>query len=91
MSVQHQIIIKRECENVVFDPSILNASVGLQIFWANEDEQPHWPGLPDNNSFFIPNQIAPSSQSSIFSPGGADTYDCVCPLRPGATGKIVVS
>ena len=91
MSILHQIVIKKECENVVFDPSTLNASVGDQIFWTNEDEQTHWPGLPDNDSFFMPNQIVPSSQSPIFSPGGADTCDYVCSLHPGATGKIVGS
>jgi plastocyanin len=77
---------------VSFDPSTLNVEVGDQIFWTNNDSQPHWPGLKNpadgsiDTTFFMPNQIAevsdlgPSS-SSIFSPGATGTLQYVCSLH----------
>lgn len=91
MALQRQIRIKREGGTVTFDPPDLDANVGDQIFWTNDDDQAHWPGLSGNDTFFMPNQIAPQSTSPIFSPGAAAQYDYVCSLHPGETGKITIT
>jgi plastocyanin len=71
---------------VSFDPSPLDVEVGDQVFWTNNDSQPHWPGLknPDGSidkTFFMENQIAPDSSSPTFSPGVAGTLEYVCSLH----------
>lgn len=80
---------------VTFDPSPLAVKVGDQIFWTNNDSQPHWPGLKKqdgsiDNTFFMPYQIAGasdtgSSSSPTFSPGAAETlvYLCSIHCQPG--------
>ena len=98
-------------DTVTFDPSRLEVKVGDQIFWSNNDSKPHWPGLRKTDesideTFFMPNQIAPDSSSSTFSPGPPATdpvyriteyaLDYVCSLHcvQGEScteqGKIVV-
>ena len=69
----------------------LDAKTGDQIFWTNNDDEAHWPGLPDDDTFFMPNQIAPGSTSSIFAPGLAETLNYVCSLHPDETGTIEVT
>jgi plastocyanin len=67
------------------DPNPLNASVGDEIVWANNDDRPHWPGLANgtlNTTFFMPNQIAPDSSSSTFRPGSTGTLNYACSLHP---------
>lgn len=91
MAIQRQIHINRNGNSVTFDPSELDAKTGDQIFWTNNDDEAHWPGLPENDAFFMPNQIAPGGTSSIFSPGGPDTLDYVCSLHPDETGTITVT
>ena len=91
MALQRQIKINRDGGNVTFDPSELNAKAGDQIFWTNNDDEAHWPGLPDDDSFFMPNQIAPGGTSSIFSPGRPDVFDYVCSIHPDETGTITVT
>jgi len=72
---------------VSFDPSPLDVKVGDQIFWTNNDSEPHWPGLQRQDgsideTFFMPNQIAEASDmgpssSSTFAPGeGTFVYVC---------------
>jgi plastocyanin len=79
-----------------FDPNLLaQAAPGDQIFWANNDDAAHWPGLlnPDgsiNETFFIPNQIAPHSTSDAFSPGASGTLNYACSLHPDEKGTIQV-
>lgn len=90
MALQLQIKINKNGNSVTFDPLVLNASPGDQIFWTNNDDEAHWPGLPGNNTFFMPNQIAPGGTSSIFSPSATATYDYVCSLHPGETGTITI-
>lgn len=91
---------------VTFDPPSLPVEVGDQIFWTNNDENlPHWPGLKKTDgsideTFFMRNQIAPASSSTIFSPGPPATdpvyriteYQLVyvCSLHQGEQGTIVV-
>ena len=91
--LQYQININKNGDCVTFDPPVLKAQVGDQIFWTNNDDKPHWPGLPDDKEFFMTNQIAQGSTSSIFSPGAPDTLDYVCSLHPDAEekGTIVVT
>jgi plastocyanin len=78
------------------DPSPLNVEPGDQIFWTNNDSQPHWPSLKNadgtiDNSFFMPNQIAGTSDmgpstSPTFSPGVEGTLTYVCCLRHYVSG-----
>ena len=98
MALQLQIKINRDGDNVTFDPPVLNAKKGDQIFWTNNDKEAHWPGLPeegalpDEPKFFMPNQIAPGGTSSVFSPGRApETFNYACSLHPDEKGKIIVT
>ena len=91
MAIQRQININKNGDTVTFDPPDLAANAGDQIFWTNNDDTAHWPGLSDNQTFFMPNQIAPGSTSSIFAPSRPDTFDYVCSLHAGETGKITVT
>ncbi len=85
---------------VRFDPSPLDVEVGDQIFWTNNDAQPHWPGLkkPDGSideTFFMENQIAGGDSSATFAPGVAETLVYVCSLHReppcSEAGTIVVN
>lgn len=84
---------------IKFDPNPLAANARDQIFWTNNDSQPHWPGLLNsdgtiNTTFFIPNQIAPNGDSSsIFSPSKAATlnYKCSIAGHENETGTINVT
>jgi hypothetical protein len=68
--------------------------VGDQIFWSNEDSEPHFP-VPDGDPQpydFMANQVAPNSTSSAFAPtkaGPPVTYHCK--LHPGETGSFDVT
>ena len=89
-----------EPPRVVFDPNPLGSSEqqvepGDQIVWANNDTEAHWPGLQNpngtiNKSYFMPNQIAPSSTSQAFSPASSGTLSYVCSLHPNETGTITI-
>lgn len=81
---------------VGFDPDPIEVAPGDQIFWANNDNAAHWPGLlRDDGSiydtYFMPNQIAPKSTSPAFSPGVVGTLKYACSLHPNETGTIKVS
>ena len=99
MGIQRQIYINRGQDGqVTFDPVVLEAKVGDQIFWTNNDKEAHWPGLPvegtlsDEPKFFMPNQIAPGGTSSVFSPGRApETFNYACSLHSDETGTINVT
>jgi plastocyanin len=79
-----------------FAPPSLGAAPGDQIVWSNGDHKAHWPGLLSNGTvnatFFMPNQIAPNSTSSTFSPTVAGSYAYVCsvPGHQHEHGTIVV-
>ena len=111
MAIQRKIRIYKDDDGVVkFDPPVLQAKPRDQIFWSNEDDDPHWPVLstivPDQSAltgdekrdFFMTNQIAQKSVSSIFAPapGTAATFNYACSIhsRTGIyveIGKIVVT
>ena len=79
-----------------FSPNPLNAAVGDEIVWSNNDSQPHWPGLVQSNgqintTFFMPNQIAPNSTSTTFIPSAAGPLPYRCSLHPNESGTIQVS
>jgi plastocyanin len=87
-----QITIKKNGAGFTYDPPQLNAAVGDQIFWTNEDDNEHWPGIAGNPTYFMADPIAPDSPSSTFVPGvtGTVTYiDSLHATAPG--GTIVVS
>ena len=79
-----------------FSPNPLTqVAPGDQIFWANNDNVAHWPGLLNadnsiNTTYFMPNQIAPNSTSEAFSPIADARLTYACSLHPGETGTIQV-
>ena len=79
-----------------FDPNPLTqVAPGDQIVWANNDDCAHWPGLLNangtiNETFFMPNQIAPNSTSAAFSPAADATLKYVCSIHPKEEGTIQV-
>jgi len=76
---------------VNFSPNPLpKVEPGDNIVWANNDSEPHWPCVAGNRDFFMPNQIAPKSTSSAFSPTAAGNLDYVCYLHPDEKGTIQV-
>ena len=90
---------------ISFDPNPLgppNQQVAPKdnIFWTNNDSQPHWPGLSDkdgnilNKTYFMLNQIAANSSSDAFAVTETGTMYYACSLHPdekSAVGKIEVS
>jgi plastocyanin len=80
-----------------FNPDpLLQVEPGDQIFWANNDNAAHWPGLLNsdgsiNATFFMPNKIAAHSTSEPFSPSVGGTLKYVCSLHPDEQGTIQVS
>jgi plastocyanin len=86
-SLERQLRFKASPLNrVSFDPSPLAVEVGDQISWANNDSEPHWPGLPKEDGsidkeFFVPYAIAGDDSSEIFSPGVAGTLEYVCSIH----------
>jgi plastocyanin len=103
MAIERQIVIKPNAPGasprVVFDPNPLQANQADQIFWTNNDTQPHWPGRknPDgtiNATFFMTNQIAPGGDvSAVFSTivSGTLNYVCSLPGHQNETGSIVIA
>jgi len=82
---------------VCFDPDPPHPQIepGDQIIWANNDTQAHWPGLQNSNgtineTFFMPNQIAPHSSSPAFAPSSSGTLNYTCSLHPDEKGAIQV-
>jgi plastocyanin len=84
---------------LTFDPNPLNVLQGDQIFWGNDDSQPHRLGRKTNggvdDSFFMSHPIASDGDtSSTFSPMVAGDLIYVCTLGAGhenETGTIKVS
>lgn len=98
MPIQRQININKSGSGVTFSPPTLNANTQDQIFWTNNDDKPHFPGLADNTgkvinaTFFMPNQMAPNGDTSpIFSASNAATYPYACSLHPNEKGTIKIS
>jgi plastocyanin len=79
-----------------FDPNPLTqVAPGDQVFWANNDSCPHWPGLLNEDgsiipTYFMPNQIAPNSTSDAFAAGADATLQYACSLHPDEKGTIRV-
>ncbi len=88
-----QISINQRGSGFTYDPPELDAAVGDQIFWTNNDENEHWPGLPHNPTYFMADPIAPDSSSATFVPGVKGTVSYIDSLHKNAhvTAKIVVS
>jgi plastocyanin len=103
MAIERQIVIKPNAPGasprVVFDPNPLPANPADQIFWTNNDTQPHWPGRKNadgtiNATFFMTNQIAPGGDvSAVFSTvvTGTLNYACSLPGHQNETGSIVIA
>jgi hypothetical protein len=98
MPIQRRITIKTappgSSPRVTFDPNPLQAGQMDQIFWSNDDTQPHWPGVPGNPTYFMPNQIAPGGDvSPVFSTvtSGTINYVCSLPGHQNESGSIVIA
>lgn len=85
MAIQRRVVIKRTPSpqpQVVFDPEPVRANPNDQIFWFNDDTEPHWPapldadGKVTDQQAFMAHQIAPKSPSSTVSPGNDLSYGC---------------
>ncbi|MGH8562785.1 MAG: cupredoxin domain-containing protein [Gammaproteobacteria bacterium] len=71
---------------VRFEPSLLAVTLGDQIFWTNNDSQPHWPGIQNEDgsideTFFMPYQIAGDDTSPTFAPGVEGKLKYVCSIH----------
>jgi plastocyanin len=99
--IQLMISIDRDLHTIsktptvaTFAPNPLPASARDQIFWSNNDNEPHWPGLllsddgkTINPTFFMPNKIAQDGDcSSTFSPTDPATFTYACSLHKNAQG-----
>jgi hypothetical protein len=72
MGIQRRVVIKRNASpppRVVFDPNPVVAEPDDQIFWFNDDTEPHWPApldadgkIPDPKAF-MDFQIPPKNPS----------------------------
>jgi len=103
MAIERQIVIKTappgSSPRITFDPNPLSANAMDQIFWTNNDSQPHWPGRKNddgsvNPTFFMANQIAPGGDvSPVFSTGVSGTLNYVCTIagHQNETGSIQIS
>lgn len=74
----------------IVDPSQVQAQIGDQVFWRNDDTVPHFPTPVGRTYAFMSHQIAPRSTSSAFAPGAKGTITYCCALHPNETGTIVV-
>lgn len=102
MPFQEKIAIEKNTQGdsprAVFAPDPLAVGVLDQVFWSNQDSEPHWPGLLKDDGktidkeFFMPNQIAPNGDvSAIFAFSKAGTFKYACSLHPDETGTIEVT
>ena len=105
MPIEQQITITTTpgggSPRISFDPNPLVANEGDQIFWTNNDTQPHWPGrvMGDgsiNKTFFMPNQIAPNGDvspifSTVVTADSSAPLKYACSLHPEETGSITIS
>ena len=86
---------KRSGGGPEFEPAYLVVNKGDQIFWVNNDIDPHWPGLMNadgtiNETFFMQNQILPSDSSTVFIPGLEGDFTYSCSLHQNEMGRILV-
>lgn len=98
MPFQEKISIEKNTQGdsprAVFAPDPLDVKVLDQVFWSNQDSEPHWPGLVQDDgtideTFFMPNQIAPDGDSSaIFAFSKAGTFEYACSLHPDETPEL---
>jgi plastocyanin len=76
---------------ITFSPNPLpKVQPGDNIVWANNDSEPHWPCVAGTQDIFMPNQIAPNSTSSAYSPTAAGNLNYFCSLHPDEKGTIQV-
>ena len=67
--MQWEIKIKSIPGGFTYDPLNLDGvEVGDEVFWRNDDNQAHWPGVVNYPYYFMPNQIAPGSTSNAWVP-----------------------
>ena len=93
-SLQRRVRFDASSQNrVSFVPPLVTVTVARDtIFWRNNDNVAHWPGLLKddgtiNPTFFIDNQIAPSGDvgdvSDSFGSGQPDSFRYECSLHRG--------
>jgi plastocyanin len=79
-----------------FQPSHLIVNEGDQIYWVNNDTDPHWPGLLNadgtiNKTFFMQSQILPADSSTVFALSVEGDFTYSCSLHQGEMGRILVN
>lgn len=82
--------------NPLPDPKSSNTvGVGDQIFWTNNDTVPHWPGIVNYTSVFMPRPIGPGETSPAFVPDASFSGQTVAYVdtlaASGPTASIVIS
>jgi plastocyanin len=87
---------KRSDGKSEFEPTYLVVNKNDQIYWENNDTNPHWPGLMNADgtidaTFFMQNQIPPSGISTVFVPGVEGDFTYSCSLHQGEMGRIQVN
>src|SRR5262245_29812501 len=94
MGTQRRIVIKRNPApppRVVFDPDPFPAEADDEIFWFNDDSEPHWPAPLDADGTildaqaFMDFQIPSKNSSPTVNPASDVEYGCS--LHLSADGK----
>lgn len=98
--MQWQIkIVPASGGGITYEPlNLTGVEVGDEVFWRNNDSKPHWPGVVNYPTYFMPNQIAPGSSSSAWVPDAGTIGQTISYVdNPGTgsgsgpTGTVTVS
>ncbi|MBA2759589.1 MAG: cupredoxin family copper-binding protein [Chloroflexia bacterium] len=72
----------------VFDPEVLEITVGTTVTWTNEDAPPHTATSTDD---VWDSNILNQGDSYSFTFEEAGTYDYICSIHPSMTAQIIVT
>ncbi len=72
----------------VFDPEVLEITVGTTVTWTNEDSAPHTATSSDR---IWDSNILNQGESFSFTFEEAGTFDYICSIHPSMTAQIVVT
>ena len=77
----------------MFDPDPVNAKVGTQITWTNQDNINHTvtSGTRDNSDETFDGFIKEKGKTFSFTFEKAGTYEYFCEIHPGMDAKVIVS
>jgi len=88
-SAQESVVIK----TFMFDPDPVNAKVGTQITWTNQDNINHTvtSGTRDSSDGTFDGFIKEKGKTFSFTFEKAGTYEYFCEIHPGMDAKVIVS